>query len=411
MHLQHSSTSWSLSASSDGSSTFYSSTNSTFDTSDHAWEEINSSYLESDISGNSNSKISGLNSSWSDLEEQTCADSSFDSICKYDALLTANTEVVAIKEQPTFGESNLILSMRTLLDDVASEQKSLDALTNLILGPAPNRKEEASRRKGLEIYCLLEIAFRLLSTGQIAYQRDIYYRHKSLLKSTENVRALCCKIAFFLDVPPAQLNIISCPKGRMYGNLSIELIDGSTLDYSQDFAHGLPHVSLSATVYDRLLIPTAFFALIQSGFGQKFPWVVLVTGKGYPDINTREILSLFATKLPVSVLVDYDPDGANIFKVYALQLPHACWAGMHCTMVRIGKWGLDLDIMTEFSVRDRKLALQLIENWKNSVFRRRRMAKMLYRGKKAELEMITQFRAMLVDYIQHIILDSMISQS
>ncbi|KAJ1995576.1 endodeoxyribonuclease [Coemansia umbellata] len=197
----------------------------------------------------------------------------------------------------------------------------------------------------------------------------------------------------------------------MYGNLSIELIDGSTLDYSQDFAHGLPHVSLSATVYDRLLIPTAFFALIQSGFGQKFPWVVLVTGKGYPDINTREILSLFATKLPVSVLVDYDPDGANIFKVYALQLPHACWAGMHCTMVRIGKWGLDLDIMTEFSVRDRKLALQLIENWKNSVFRRRRMAKMLYRGKKAELEMITQFRAMLVDYIQHIILDSMISQS
>ncbi|KAJ2873533.1 hypothetical protein GGH93_003149 [Coemansia aciculifera] len=160
--------------------------------------------------------------------------------------------------------------------------------------------------------------------GQVAYQRDVYYRDKTLLKSVENVRMICNKLAFFLAVPPARLNI---------------------------------------------------------------------------DINTRELLAMFSGDLRVSVLVDCDPDGAHIYQHFR----HARWAGLHCSMARIGKWGLDVGQLIEYTRRDRGLALRLLNHWISDTTLRRRMAKMLYRGKKAELEAITQYRNILLEYVNSIL--------
>ncbi|KAJ2683402.1 hypothetical protein IWW39_005520 [Coemansia spiralis] len=66
-------------------------------------------------------------------------------------------------------------------------------------------------------------------------------------------------------------------------------------------------------------------------------------------------------------------------------------------MTRVGKWGLNVDKMIEHTSRDRSLALRLLKHWDSNVELRRRMAKMLYRGKKAELEAITQYRGMLLE--------------
>lgn len=63
-----------------------------------------------------------------------------------------------------------------------------------------------------ELYCILCTSFCLVSSGQVAYQRDVYYRYKSLLKSVANVRFLCNKLAFYLSVPPARLYIVSTLK-------------------------------------------------------------------------------------------------------------------------------------------------------------------------------------------------------
>ncbi|KAJ2608922.1 hypothetical protein EV177_004726 [Coemansia sp. RSA 1804] len=117
--------------------------------------------------------------------------------------------------------------------------------------------------------------------------------------------------------------------------------------------------------------------------------------------------------MPVSVLVDYDPDGAHIFRMYAEGglknttpvLAHARWAGLHCSCGRIGNWGLDPESTIEFTAHDRRLSLHLVKEWEKSTGLRRRMAKMAYRGKKVELEAITQFRSMLLAYIDHILSD------
>ncbi|KAJ2856660.1 hypothetical protein J3B02_001476 [Coemansia erecta] len=72
-------------------------------------------------------------------------------------------------------------------------------------------------------------------------------------------------------------------------------------------------------------------------------------------------------------------------------------------MSRIEKWGLDLDWLIEFTARDRDLALKLIQHWANSKQLRRQTARMLYRGKKAEIEAITQYREMLQGYLGSVI--------
>ncbi|KAJ2241342.1 hypothetical protein GGI13_007367 [Coemansia sp. RSA 455] len=131
------------------------------------------------------------------------------------------------------------------------------------------------------------------------------------------------------------------------------------------------------------------------------------------DINTRELLAKFSNNLRVSVLVDCDPDGAHIYQVYAeggwskcqFHFPHARWPGLHCSMARIGKWGLDTGQLIEYTRRDRSLALRLLNHWVSSTVLRRRMAKMLYRGKKAELEAITQYRCVLLEYVNSILAD------
>ncbi|KAJ2061606.1 hypothetical protein GGI17_002979 [Coemansia sp. S146] len=129
------------------------------------------------------------------------------------------------------------------------------------------------------------------------------------------------------------------------------------------------------------------------------------------DINTRELLAMFSGDLRVSVLVDCDPDGAHIYQVYAeggwsncqFHFRHARWAGLHCSLARIGKWGLDVEQLIEYTRRDRGLALRLLNHWISDTALRRRMAKMLYRGKKAELEAITQYRNMLLEYVNSIL--------
>ncbi|KAJ2592422.1 hypothetical protein H4R99_006415 [Coemansia sp. RSA 1722] len=79
------------------------------------------------------------------------------------------------------------------------------------------------------------------------------------------------------------------------------------------------------------------------------------------------------------------------------------WVGLHCSMSRIEKWGLNLEWLNEFTARDRNLAIKQIQHWVNNKQLRRITARMLYCGKKAEIESITQYREMLQRYITSIV--------
>ncbi|ORX74227.1 hypothetical protein DL89DRAFT_280679 [Linderina pennispora] len=153
----------------------------------------------------------------------------------------------------SFREDQLLTDIGKVLRSVAQGKALPAEIYMWISGAEHSAGEKVNMRKGLEAVCILDIVYQLLRTGQIAYQRDIYYRDIALFKSTANVRVLCNKIALYFNVSPARLNIIPCPTGLIYGNVSVELGDGNTIDYSTCSKLPVPHVrfivSISAIGY------------------------------------------------------------------------------------------------------------------------------------------------------------------
>ncbi|KAI9469514.1 Spo11/DNA topoisomerase VI subunit A [Coemansia mojavensis] len=281
-----------------------------------------------------------------------------------------------------------------------------------------NNSRAYATQKGLELCCIVEAACQLVQLGQIAYQRDVYYRYKHILHNVSNVSKLCQQVAEFLGICSSQLNIIPSPKGMVFGSVDIELRNGTTTSCLLKNGQYIPPVCLVQVICRHevkaiILVEkqTAFQAILECGFSQHFPWAMLITGKGYPDKNTCQFIEQTSHGIPVYAIVDYDPDGACIYKTYAeycstkspCRSANTIWAGLHCTLARVDRWGLDVSKMAEYTQRDRKLSMSLIKHWVDVPEYRRRMSKMVYCGKKVELEAVTQIRAMLLNYIMGIL--------
>lgn len=78
---------------------------------------------------------------------------------------------------------------------------------------------------------------------------------------------------------------------------------------------------------------SVFQHVLHSGLLQLHP-LILVTGRGYPDILTRRFLQKLqriAPELPQLYLGDFDPDGVAIYLLYLSSCPQLKWLGLHST--------------------------------------------------------------------------------
>ena len=98
----------------------------------------------------------------------------------------------------------------------------------------------------------------------------------------------------------------------------------------------------------------------------EFSRVVLVTGKGVPDLSTRQLVSYLSHELPILILTDCDPYGLEIFLTYCfgslassyaqepLAAPLSWWLGAHPADMQ------DLGFpLLDFSVADRKRIIDI----------------------------------------------------
>ena len=98
----------------------------------------------------------------------------------------------------------------------------------------------------------------------------------------------------------------------------------------------------------------------------EFSRVVLVTGKGVPDLSTRQLVSSLSHELPILILTDCDPYGLEIFLTYCfgslassyaqepLAAPLSWWLGAHpADMQHLGF------PLQDFSVADRKRIIDI----------------------------------------------------
>ncbi|KAI0110527.1 DNA topoisomerase IV, alpha subunit [Hypoxylon sp. NC0597] len=159
--------------------------------------------------------------------------------------------------------------------------------------------------------------------------RNIYYQNPDLFGSQQYVDNLVDDIAFTFGVGRDALNIVAAYKGLVAGGATIELKNGSTLDCHSD-SNGvlIPHAEVIRRVNIgeakwilviekeatfRGLAASRYFETSAAGPG------ILVTGKGYPDLITRQFLHKLHSafpQVPINALVDFDPSGIDIMLTY-----------------------------------------------------------------------------------------------
>lgn len=192
------------------------------------------------------------------------------------------------------------------------------------------------------LLCCISFAHKLLTSGETATMRAMYYYYKggawspwqSQLECNESI----ADAAALFGVERHELGFKSTPKGFVAGRLRID--DNPSLDDTpQTIGHdwmtkarkirsNARCVSLMCPSDRELTLPSSqilvvekdgvFQRLVTDRFFDKYP-CVLVTGVGVPDMPTRACVSYIQKALghiPVYLVVDWNPWGLAIVLCY-----------------------------------------------------------------------------------------------
>ncbi|GAA5957960.1 hypothetical protein JCM8115_001086 [Rhodotorula mucilaginosa] len=275
-------------------------------------------------------------------------------------------------------------------------------------------KGEGVRLGARELAIFLRVVQLLLDglkLGVVSTKRDLYYRDVQLFRKQQVVDAMIDDIAATLGVRRSDLNVVATSKGLFSGALRLVSQDGSALDGTEQGALIPPSQKIAWIELDQvrwILIvekDAVFSTLNDAGLTSdgELGNGILITGKGYPDVVTRELVVRLATAapdIPIFALVDCDPHGLEILSTYCFGLralaheadqlaaPDIQWLGLK--LDDAGKEGIGRDKLLPLKSTDRLKAHALLkrdgvpDDWK------RELQQMLRLGCKAETEILSE---------------------
>ncbi|KAL0849029.1 hypothetical protein ABMA28_013402 [Loxostege sticticalis] len=250
-------------------------------------------------------------------------------------------------------------------------------------------------------------------------RRELFYQNVSRLRNQANldvaVRDVCC----LLETPPWSLGIVATSKGLIAGPLTMHHRDGSVVDcmasggvlVPQDI-EGIKEFKSTAKYVVVVEKDAVFQKLLDEGALIRLGPVIIMTGKGYPDVCTRQLLCRLSIelKLRALALVDADPHGYEIFLTYkygSLAQSHLSSSLACASLVLLG--GRHHDIMT-LAPSEARLPLTDLDKRKlNSLLKRpyldnavgtrikQELSAMMTSGVKAEIEALAPTAAALCD--------------
>ncbi|GMS95689.1 hypothetical protein PENTCL1PPCAC_17864, partial [Pristionchus entomophagus] len=241
-----------------------------------------------------------------------------------------------------------------------------------------------SALRKLAVNCkTLEQLYRLIMNDQKSTLRDLYYDHKHLYLGQESLNRSISNLCEVLNAQRCQLNVTACSKGLVFGRLcltpSVGSEDETPLDcfkepllISESFISHTP--SSSARFILVVEKDATFQKLIDDGFFQFYPRSILVTGKGYPDLTTREFLRRLVDHLniPIFGLFDADPHGMEIFLTYKYGSCSGRVEGRKAVVPTIKWLGLKPSERDIFPIESNQLlAMKNVDHRKSSRVRRR----------------------------------------
>ncbi|XP_053963056.1 meiotic recombination protein W68-like isoform X1 [Anastrepha ludens] len=214
------------------------------------------------------------------------------------------------------------------------------------------------QRSSLCFYILMEV-HKILLSGGVCTLRELFYNDPAKCCKTVSICSSLKDVCALLHTTPWNLRIFASGKGLIAGAIRFLMINGDMIDcYTYGGAVVLPQDQNSI---DRLETSASFVLLVEKNtifsklLSQKIFEVIgvdiiLITGKGYPDLCTRYIVNRLSAdhKLPVYALFDADPHGIDILLTYQfgsqkmsremlknLICPHIRWLGIHPTELKM----------------------------------------------------------------------------
>ncbi|XP_065062412.1 meiotic recombination protein SPO11-like, partial [Rhopilema esculentum] len=187
-------------------------------------------------------------------------------------------------------------------------------------------EKECSINKFSVMLRALSLCYQLLQTDSYTTKRDLYYTDKNIFGTQQVVDEAFNDIACMLQIPRNSLHVLASPKGIVIGNLVFRDNDDNFIDCSQS-RMGTMVPSRVDEIHDFyskarfvLLVEkeASFQKLNDSNVISKLGPCIMITAKGFPDINTRIFLRKIweNLKIPILALMDADPHGIEIMCVY-----------------------------------------------------------------------------------------------
>eukprot|EP00911_Craspedida_sp_UC1_P002671 UC1_evm5s1960 len=208
---------------------------------------------------------------------------------------------------------------------------------------------------------VLELIHEAVSRNIHVTKRDLFYTDVKLFvdqKASDNVLD---DLACLVGCTRTSLNIVASAKGIVVGCVRFKE-DGDEIDCTKMGIGGKSITPLTSRITDisgtaRFILivekEAAFMRLAEDRFYQQYPCVI-ITGKGQPDLGTRQFAAKVeaALKVPVFALVDCDPYGIKIMSVYASSSKSMSYDSQHLTCTDIKWLGLLPSDLEKYNIPD-----------------------------------------------------------
>ncbi|RWS30533.1 meiotic recombination protein SPO11-like isoform X2 [Leptotrombidium deliense] len=178
--------------------------------------------------------------------------------------------------------------------------------------------------KQARLLALMAFAYELIRDNSYRTKRDIYYANQDIYPTQRYLDDVVEDVCCFLQTTRYRLHILSSCNGLIYGDVTIYFDKHTTHCLFQKQGTSLPHdvcnIRKITSKADFIIViekDASMQSLIDSKIVEKLN-CILITGKGYPDTNTRQLVSMMADylRIPIFGLFDANPFGIEIFLTY-----------------------------------------------------------------------------------------------
>ncbi|CAM1319925.1 SPO11 (predicted) [Pycnogonum litorale] len=258
---------------------------------------------------------------------------------------------------------------------------------------------------------LMSKMYELIQNNRYSTKRDLYYEDPQLYGNQKTVDDGIDDISCLLNIPRWRLHVLATSKGCVAGDLAFSYSNNQRISCVKTttgvlIPNGLDNVYDIRSSAKFILVvekDATFQKLLDANITTKFHPCIMITGKGFPDVNTRRLLKILWQQLeiPILALVDANPHGLEIMTVYKygsmtmsfcneeLIVPEIKWLGILPS--DIVKLNIDVENLIPLTQRDKNKAWSMLQKpyFKDNLFWKQQLELMIKMNTKAEIQTLS----------------------